>query len=61
MMTLEQCVNALNALLNRNITYVGNEARFVFEDSSEAREIIYNARKALTTMMVISNAGQEIR
>lgn len=61
MMTLEQCVNALNGLLNRNITYVGNEARFVFNDTAEMREIVYEARKALTQMMIISNAGQEIR
>lgn len=49
-MTLEQCVNALDDLLRRNVTYSGATATIAFKDHSEALTVFYNARQALAEM-----------
>lgn len=49
-MTLEQCVNALDNLLRKNVTYSGSTATLTFKDHSEALTVFNNARAALAEM-----------
>jgi hypothetical protein len=52
-MTLKQCIEAFDALLNQNLTYNGSEVIFSFENHTMALGTIIHARDALSTMKTI--------
>lgn len=49
-MTLEQCCEAFQKLLNQDLTYDGSQVIFRFENHTEALHIIHKARLALSVM-----------
>ena len=53
-MTLEQCIDAFEELLNKNVTYNGNEAILTFDSHTMAIGTFQHARQALAQMHAIA-------
>jgi len=49
-MTLEQCIDAFQQLLDKNVTYNGNEAILTFDSHTMALGTFIHARQALAQM-----------
>ena len=49
-MTLQQCIEAFDALLDQDLTFSGGEVIFRFENHTMALGTVLHARDALATM-----------
>jgi hypothetical protein len=60
-MTLKECCDALDALLNRSMYWNDNntQACFQFSNTDEMRDIVREAKRALTYMKIVEMRGNE--
>jgi hypothetical protein len=60
-MTLKECCDALDALLNRTILWDDKniQARIPFRNTDEMHDIVREAKRALTYMKIVEMRGNE--
>lgn len=56
-MTLEECIIALDALLDKNASYDGSKVTFDLGSHSSAVAVVGKARQALAAMVSVSNGN----